>query len=569
MPPALNKSAAYSRWTSEETLKFYELKFKSEEKKSPELDKWLSLVKENDINGYCLGLLEKSDFHMWGFKDVGFILKVIQYRDLYVPKKKSDKDETKTYLDAHDWQIRAEGKGNEGYFLEWKEGSNVKKTGPIVKYDLNSNVVVTKSGEHYNIPDEVRSRKQNWTVVAGLVDEMRKVAGIEIMERPEVYMSMKLQVTNIDLRNEIFALIGELRLFWEDDDLLNSGTAIEIKDGKNNRDPKRVPVRFTRDDSIPVNTDKLFEQMAPGSFNMLEEEFFYNTQTKVVMLSYRFTVSVFESMEVHRFPYDRQLLQVYCLADFGDWNVVSKPKPNWKIPLRLHPHVHVTVAPTLLSQYMIVEPWVDIKYSTKGLSADPNAVFIGIRVQRYQLYFLFNVILPQFLITSLAIVSLKMGAAALQTRVFYVTVLLLTTVSYRNSISSQLPPVSYITFMDLYMFFNFMIYIALIIEAIIIFEQQETRPDYAKDIDETIITVGLIFWGVLHLIFIFCGYMGWLYLTWEAVLSDNLDGVETAQEMGSQTVELSDDPAENPIKRHATVKMSQIQAAKSGKAWTE
>jgi len=287
------------------------------------------------------------------------------------------------------------------------------------------------------------------------------------------------------------------------------------------------------------------------------------------MLSYRFTVSVFESMEVHRFPYDRQLLQVYCLADFGDWNVVSKPKLNWKIPLRLHPHVHVTVAPTLLSQYMIVEPWVDIKYSTKGLSADPNAVFIGIRVQRYQLYFLFNVILPQFLITSLAIVSLKMGAAALQTRVFYVTVLLLTTVSYRNSISSQLPPVSYITFMDLYMFFNFMIYIALIIEAIIIFEQQETRPDHAKDIDEIIITVGLIFWGVIHLIFIFCGYMGWLYLTWESVLSDNLEGVETAQEKGSKTVELSDDPAENPIKRHATVKMSQIQAAKSGKAWTE
>eukprot|EP00466_Bigelowiella_natans_P012483 jgi/Bigna1/68406/fgenesh1_pg.6_\ len=208
------------------------------------------------------------------------------------------------------------------------------------------------------------------------------------------------------------------------------------------RDESKISFEFTSDERLPVD----------------EIESFFNNETKVVTVHYRFSVDVFEEMELHRFPYDRQFLQMQMLCNFEDWRFLDQPLSDWKVPDRYaETTCMVYLAPRMHTQYELFTPLVDLKAKSVSGENTRSSVLFGIRVQRYQSYFATNMVFPLFLITSLSLSALLIPPSEIADRIATILTLLLTTVAFKFILASELPPMSYMTYIDKYLVFIYLV----------------------------------------------------------------------------------------------------------------
>ena len=79
-------------------------------------------------------------------------------------------------------------------------------------------------------------------------------------------------------------------------------------------------------------------------------------------------------------------------------------------------------------------------------------------------YYIYNLILPVFLLSSLTFISAAYDPSVLDSRLNIVLAMLLTLVAYKFSVASSLSPICYLTFADAYVLAAFALALLLAVE---------------------------------------------------------------------------------------------------------
>ena len=108
-------------------------------------------------------------------------------------------------------------------------------------------------------------------------------------------------------------------------------------------------------------------------------------------------------------------------------------------------------------------PWADFRNIQNGMDTQPPFK-LRFRVQRYPGYYIGNIVIPLILIILCCFASLVIPAEDIADRLSVTITLMLATVAFRFVLTSLLPPVPYLTWMDYYITFSFVVVAAFIAE---------------------------------------------------------------------------------------------------------
>ncbi|XP_013419513.1 uncharacterized protein LOC106180157 [Lingula anatina] len=166
-----------------------------------------------------------------------------------------------------------------------------------------------------------------------------------------------------------------------------------------------------------------------------------------VRFSMRMTVTLKENLELNEFPFDHQDLTIRLSSDWPIKQIEFEKDMSIKDAIRtdqfsgqqewkLYPH-------------LICEPVTPWKEKSAAHNQYP-LYNITLQVKRKPGFYMWNVILVMFCIMLLTISSFTVEASAPADRLGVTLTLLLTSVAFKFVVSQQLPAVSYLTYLDIY-----------------------------------------------------------------------------------------------------------------------
>ncbi|GAB5353676.1 hypothetical protein AAMO2058_000054600 [Amorphochlora amoebiformis] len=492
----------------------------------------------NEVSGDDAIKLEKDDLRAMGITKMNHILRFFHLRTSgnIIPAEKMKKEykgfsksEAK-FVRVPLWQVvkETDGKGDKRYFLCWepmgdldseyKAGKMLKcgKSGPLTLYDLHRDLA--SDGKYNYIIEEIyRHPSQIETQIEKIAAEM-EASGVHVIPKTPAYVHLNIEVTEINLVAERFSVACELYLCWEDSEIFKEKRAIAIvEDDEDFRQYIELPIALTRrgEEEMPISFDHLFKHAVGSTLIIRYREETYNPRTKVVHGKYKLSVAIEETMELQRFPFDRQLLHVFLVADLGDWKFLRHPPPNWQLtPERRESRCRVHLSTRVAAEYKVFSPLVNYNPDKGGIE------FIA-RVQRYQNFYFLNVILPAFIITMLGVNAFlfkRDSPRLLEARVTLVIRLLLTIVAFKLWVSSVLPIISYTTVMDLYIMTTYLLMAFVAAEALaVFFLVEEGFLEDAKEVDVVCASIYVALWGGVNLVYCFAVCTGYCYQSWDSV----------------------------------------------------
>jgi hypothetical protein len=149
-----------------------------------------------------------------------------------------------------------------------------------------------------------------------------------------------------------------------------------------------------------------------------------------------------QPLDLRRFPFDRQVLNVVLLADAGpgDLHFVADPE-----------------RPSGISRALSIPDWTVKGIQTSGTpfsisdGIEPVPAFsLQVSVQRRVLYYVYTMILPLMVIVGMAYMVFWIDPANFGTQIAVASTSMLTVVTYRIAAVQILPRTAYFTDMDIY-----------------------------------------------------------------------------------------------------------------------
>jgi len=246
-------------------------------------------------------------------------------------------------------------------------------------------------------------------------------------------------------------------------------------------------------------------------------------------LYFRFSAHCAEHMELAHFPFDQQFLNLqlvyrvqdfYFLSECPEWIKVEDEYQTFKmdVPIKL------TVKDSIKSQWVVEEPWIDLRKQREGYKF--HFSLIRLRVRRQPAFYLVNAVLPLFLVVLCSFASLVMPTDEfVNDKLAYIVTLLLTVTAFQYSISADLPKTSETTLMDKYILLAYGILTFFVLEIAVVFEIDKRNPDLARVIDYSIGGIMAVLWLGIGARFVW-GYwvMNHYDIDWDAVSHEEMHG---------------------------------------------
>mmetsp|Transcript_2998 Transcript_2998/g.4044 ORF Transcript_2998/g.4044 Transcript_2998/m.4044 type:complete len:407 (-) Transcript_2998:83-1303(-) len=252
---------------------------------------------------------------------------------------------------------------------------------------------------------------------------------------------------------------------------------------------------------------------------------FYNVEvnflTKEVFIQWNWIAIYHETMKLHKFPYDRQLLRIYIeVADINPLKPEDYPLPKRKWPKDNPARVE--------SQLMDFNQTIG---SSCVWSETPDPAFetmctVTVEVERETKFYVVNYTLIIFLIVALN--SAVLSFESLDERMQYTASLFLTLVAFKFVMMQSIPPVGYTTYLDRYVLAAFVWLtlgvLANCLRSYVAIEEVLNTTEQ-KSIDLAIQAVILGSWILLHAIVVFLSLCGGLRQSWKTVYAENNEEV--------------------------------------------
>ncbi|GAB5369209.1 hypothetical protein AAMO2058_001385900 [Amorphochlora amoebiformis] len=433
--------------------------------------KYDEIFSNHEITGEDLKTMTREDFRSLG------ITKFSHLRRLENLIQNTDGEEDgDTGIHVCKWRFRHEKDGN--FYLYFQQQKDAKgdeakvlkegKSGPIQKYD-NFRDTLHDDNYIYQVEDKQHdSISQSQEEFEELVDLM-KTAGIEVIGRAPTYVALDVEIDDINSQEENFSILCRTHIFWRDPQLIDGNRA--RYSSQHHNDLGELPITFNcNEESLPVDPDNLFKNAIDSSVVINERHEYFNPATGIAHVYYKHSLTLEEQMELHRFPFDRQLLHMFLNINIGDYKCLESAPAEWNLPQSLCNPIKLSLRPKVSSEF-------SLRYPSINLSGKTGKLIYKARVQRYSYYYFQNVIFPIFLINTLACSAFLLDHSELEGRVNLVIALLLTSVAFKFAVSAQLPLISYNTFIDVYILITYLVLAFVALESVIVFGRSSTVAD--------------------------------------------------------------------------------------------
>lgn len=171
-----------------------------------------------------------------------------------------------------------------------------------------------------------------------------------------------------------------------------------------------------------------------------------------------FSAVLEDPLDLHDFPFDRQNMNISL-------KLVGLER-NRRVRLTFFGHrvrIHVA-SPVVLNEWQM-EPAIE-QYGLERhpRHGGPTSLEIRFRLQRIPRFYIFQIIIPLFLIVSLGFLASTLHLSELADRLSIILTLLLTTVAFKYMVAEYIPRVPYITVLDKYVTTGFLILFASAVE---------------------------------------------------------------------------------------------------------
>jgi hypothetical protein len=211
-------------------------------------------------------------------------------------------------------------------------------------------------------------------------------------------------------------------------------------------------------------------------------------------------------MDLRRFPFDRQMLTMRLALQTTEAELrfeEYEKDPSW-----------FTMLGTLPNQWHgdLVPPRLVVTRAFEMPHPE-----LRMFIQRNPLYYLTNVILPLFLIISMALSSFALPPDKLDVRLAIILTLLLTAVAFKYVVAGYLPKVSYVTLLDGYVITAYLALVLIGAENCFAFQYSDMAVTRTHDLNFAIWFAAS--WGFIHVIILIATlFPNLIYQSWDSVV---------------------------------------------------
>jgi hypothetical protein len=259
-------------------------------------------------------------------------------------------------------------------------------------------------------------------------------------------------------------------------------------------------------DVVPISSDAClvphfhFENsVEPVQFDEPETiELRKNFPPGIVHWERRMRCVLTERFELADFPFDVQVLSIVIRSNSKAdlerrrYFVLLQPEPD---SAKKESAVGVELKPRVaLTEWFIYSPNAEAGHDTK----DKPVFRAHLVVRRKHFYYSFNVIGMMGAITTLGFTTAAQPPAEFADRCTVTLTLLLTAVAFKLVIADSLPKVAYVTKLDAYISFGFVLLLVLMVEnaAVATVQNESLRESF----DSAFYTALISVWSIVHLI---------------------------------------------------------------------
>jgi len=228
-----------------------------------------------------------------------------------------------------------------------------------------------------------------------------------------------------------------------------------------------------------------------------------NNSKAAIKAWFGYETTFVQTMDLHSFPFDRQILSVQLQTMTNDNDIVFAPVPNsfsW-----------YGLMGGLASMWKCYPPVLAYSVSDEI----PNAE-LQLRIERNPWYYLANVVVPLFLIVMLSMCAFALPVSDLSDRMSVVLTLVLTSVAFKYVVAGYLPKMSYMTFLDKYVLISFVMLCGVALENCVMFIKDQQNYDVTKA-DNIFLGVVYGLFALMHILLFLGVKCGAFVDTWARV----------------------------------------------------
>ena len=250
---------------------------------------------------------------------------------------------------------------------------------------------------------------------------------------------------------------------------------------------------------------------------------------------YNWIITFKDTLEMERFPFDRQILNVNGFSinsDFIDF------MPEYGIPPCVFEE-HVNTCIRLKSQK---DSWLAENVSLE-VSKDGNdsEMEIQLKLTRRPEFYMLNIVLINFLIVTISLTVYTIDAQDFATRISILETNLLTAVAFKFVINAYIPSIPYLTLLDKYMIVT---YVILFMIVIVSFIMSLLDADSAGMWNDYFTYVTFSIWMFLHIALVISSHFNLLTPSWEYVEARQIDAGNNLLTLVQKKLRFSDSASE-------------------------
>lgn len=254
-------------------------------------------------------------------------------------------------------------------------------------------------------------------------------------------------------------------------------------------------------------------------FNSPSQEPIYNStwidrKRGVICVYMNSIVKVWAHMDLHRFPYDRQVFDLTMgIYDYNlqQWFLEEEKRPNDKF------------SKPSATLYSTVTGW-RLDKSRCEIKDKKHRVTARFYVSRNPDYYLYSIVFVTFLIGLFNLVIVAMDQADIAARVSFTLTLMLTTVAFKFVTMGFVPPTAYQTMLDWYTTCSFVFIGVSMVDSVLVtrlaHDSTLSNPEKAAyDTDWYYGVISCSVWTALHVAIVLVTNFEWGYESWQKVRS--------------------------------------------------
>jgi hypothetical protein len=310
-----------------------------------------------------------------------------------------------------------------------------------------------------------------------------------------------------------------------------------------------APASVTFDDDSSPQFSRVDESSLPWVpqvifFNMKEKtetemSYFMDPSTGCTGCTMNWVIDCYETFELNQFPFDRQLAKVTFYIH-GCNLVPMRPVADGGVPcpesfpsLDDQTQCHVSLGNWDLNS---IEGFLERRSDKDVIDSEVHCI---IELSRIPWFYLWNIVLVIFVLVLASFCVLGVPIDDLADRMSITMTISLTIVAFKFVITGMVPPTPYLTFLDKYVLFSFVLIGIEVVENFI--------ASYATDsnslrFENVFYSILVVVWLSIHAILVVGTHYQWFYQSWDKVHKLDDETSQTAsQDYKAINIEGEDD----------------------------